>query len=165
MPCLTGFAARRARAARPSARTAATSRRHKRAPLIRARSLWQVLREGDGEFHPTEGSATECHYSGKLIDGYEFDSSYKRGKPSTFAPNQVIPGWTEAMQLMVEGDRWELYIPAALGYGAQVGSAIQLAIKLSFSSLLSCCCLALKASTARRGIRPVKFRAAPRSSL
>merc|ERR1711920_146005 len=47
----------------------------------------------------------------------EFDSSYKRGDPTTFAPNQVIKGWTEAMQLMREGDKWEMYIPSELGYG------------------------------------------------
>merc|ERR1712179_235843 len=47
----------------------------------------------------------------------EFDSSYKRGDPTTFAPDQVIKGWTEAMQLMVEGDKWEMYIPSELGYG------------------------------------------------
>merc|ERR1712227_1085406 len=46
-----------------------------------------------------------------------FDSSYKRGSPTSFAPNQVIKGWTEAMQLMVEGDKWEMYIPSELGYG------------------------------------------------
>lgn len=55
--------------------------------------------------------------SGRLIDGTEFDSSYKRGQPATFAPNQVIRGWTEAMQLMHEGDKWELYIPSELAYG------------------------------------------------
>ena len=49
--------------------------------------------------------------------GTEFDSSYKRGQPTTFAPNQVIKGWTEAMQLMGEGDKWELYIPSELAYG------------------------------------------------
>jgi len=54
-----------------------------------------------------------------LIDGTEFDSSYKRGQPTTFAPNQVIKGWTEAMQLMVEGDHWELVIPPGLAYGNQ----------------------------------------------
>lgn len=54
---------------------------------------------------------------GTLIDGTEFDSSYKRGEPLTFAPNQVISGWTEAMQLMKEGAKWELYIPSELAYG------------------------------------------------
>merc|ERR1712008_518893 len=50
-------------------------------------------------------------------DGAKFDSSYDRGSPTAFAPNQVIKGWTEAMQLMVEGDKWEMYIPSELGYG------------------------------------------------
>merc|ERR1719230_1652129 len=62
-------------------------------------------------------SPCECHYEGTLINGNEFDSSYKRGSPTTFAPNQVIKGWTEAMQLMGEGDKWQMYIPSALGYG------------------------------------------------
>merc|ERR1719230_2436356 len=62
-------------------------------------------------------SPCECHYEGTLINGNEFDSSYKRGSPTSFAPNQVIKGWTEAMQLMVEGDKWQMYIPSELGYG------------------------------------------------
>jgi len=66
---------------------------------------------------PQAGTACECHYAGTLIDGTEFDSSYARGEPTTFAPNQVIGGWTEAMQLMKEGDKWELYIPSDLAYG------------------------------------------------
>mmetsp|Transcript_11718 Transcript_11718/g.33685 ORF Transcript_11718/g.33685 Transcript_11718/m.33685 type:complete len:151 (+) Transcript_11718:204-656(+) len=66
-----------------------------------------------------------CHYAGTLIDGTEFDSSYKRGRPLTFAPKQVIKGWTEALQLMDEGAKWELYIPSELGYGDRgAGSAI-----------------------------------------
>merc|ERR1739844_750002 len=72
---------------------------------------------GEGKHHPTKDSPCDCHYAGALIDGTEFDSSYKRGKPTTFAPKQVIKGWTEAMQLMVEGDKWEMYIPSELGYG------------------------------------------------
>jgi FKBP-type peptidyl-prolyl cis-trans isomerase len=68
---------------------------------------------------PLASTPCECHYAGTLIDGKEFDSSYKRGQPTTFAPNQVIPGWTEAMQLMKEGDKWELYIPSDLAYGAR----------------------------------------------
>ena len=58
---------------------------------------YKVLREGGGLEHPKVGTPCECHYAGRLLDGTEFDSSYKRGKPSTFAPNQVIRGWTEAM--------------------------------------------------------------------
>jgi FKBP-type peptidyl-prolyl cis-trans isomerase FklB len=78
---------------------------------------YKVLREGWGLDHPKAGTKCECHYAGTLIDGTEFDSSYKRGKPTAFAPNQVIKGWTEAMQLMVEGDKWEMYINSDLGYG------------------------------------------------
>merc|ERR1712153_221785 len=78
---------------------------------------YKILRKGAGAHHPTVDSSCECHYEGTLIDGTEFDSSYKRGSPTSFAPNQVIKGWTEAMQLMVEGDKWEMYIPSELGYG------------------------------------------------
>jgi len=78
---------------------------------------YKVLKKGSGAHHPTVDSPCECHYEGTLIDGTEFDSSYKRGTPTTFAPNQVIKGWTEAMQLMVEGDKWEMYIPSDLAYG------------------------------------------------
>merc|ERR1719231_1413011 len=78
---------------------------------------YKVLRKGSGTDHPTVDSSCECHYEGTLIDGTEFDSSYKRGSPTSFAPNQVIKGWTEAMQLMVEGDKFELYIPSELAYG------------------------------------------------
>merc|ERR1711988_1732018 len=78
---------------------------------------YKVLKKGSGAHHPTVDSSCECHYEGTLIDGTEFDSSYKRGSPTSFAPNQVIKGWTEAMQLMVEGDKFELYIPSELAYG------------------------------------------------
>merc|ERR1719210_2864611 len=79
---------------------------------------YRILKSGpaDGP-QPKENTPCECHYQGSLIDGSEFDSSYSRGAPTTFAPNQVIRGWTEAMQLMVEGDKWELYIPSELAYG------------------------------------------------
>jgi FKBP-type peptidyl-prolyl cis-trans isomerase FklB len=63
--------------------------------------MYKVLREGEGDSHPTADSSCSCHYAGTLIDGTEFDSSYGRGSPTDFAPNQVIKGWTEAMQLMV----------------------------------------------------------------
>jgi FKBP-type peptidyl-prolyl cis-trans isomerase FklB len=78
---------------------------------------YKIIKKGDGKSHPTENSPCLCHYAGTLIDGTEFDSSYSRGSPTTFAPNQVIKGWTEAMQMMVEGDKYELYIPSELAYG------------------------------------------------
>jgi FKBP-type peptidyl-prolyl cis-trans isomerase FklB len=78
--------------------------------------LYKEIQAGTGKT-PTLNSPCSCHYSGTLTDGTEFDSSYRRGKPSTFAPNQVIKGWTEAMQLMKEGGKWELYIPSELAYG------------------------------------------------
>ncbi|CAD7968003.1 unnamed protein product [Amoebophrya sp. A25] len=74
---------------------------------------------------PTWSTPCDCHYEGKLLDGTMFDSSYERGAPTTFAPNQVIKGWTEAMQLMGEGEEWELYIPPELAYGSRgAGSLI-----------------------------------------
>lgn len=79
---------------------------------------YRVLTEGNGPV-ATDSSEVEVHYEGKLIDGTVFDSSYKRGQPATFRPNQVIKGWTEALTLMPEGSVWELYIPASLGYGEQ----------------------------------------------
>merc|ERR1712070_951518 len=78
---------------------------------------YKVLKEGGGLEHPTVSTPCDCHYAGRLLDGTQFDSSYDRGTPTTFAPNQVIKGWTEAMQLMVVGDKWEMYIPSELGYG------------------------------------------------
>ena len=79
---------------------------------------YKVLKEAPaGAKSPLVGTPCSCHYRGTLIDGTEFDSSYKRGQPTTFAPNQVIKGWTEAMQLMGEGDKWELYVPSELAYG------------------------------------------------
>ncbi|MGV6806583.1 MAG: FKBP-type peptidyl-prolyl cis-trans isomerase [bacterium] len=66
---------------------------------------------------PGAEDVVEVHYRGTLIDGTEFDSSYKRGVPAQFGVNQVIPGWTEALQLMQEGDKWELTIPSNLAYG------------------------------------------------
>ncbi|CAK0894268.1 unnamed protein product [Prorocentrum cordatum] len=79
--------------------------------------MYKVLQIGHGTHHPRIDSPCLCHYKGTFTDGTQFDSSYDRGQPSTFAPNQVIRGWTEAMQLMVEGDKWELYIPSELAYG------------------------------------------------
>ena len=86
---------------------------------------YKVLKKGAGVHHPTADSSCSCHYHGTLIDGTVFDSSYDRGSPTDFAPNQVIKGWTEAMQLMVEGDQWEMTIPSDLAYGdGGAGSSI-----------------------------------------
>ena len=67
---------------------------------------------------PGPDDTVEVHYSGTLVDGTEFDSSYSRGQPVTFGVGQVIPGWTEALQLMPVGSKWKLAIPADLAYGS-----------------------------------------------
>jgi FKBP-type peptidyl-prolyl cis-trans isomerase len=77
---------------------------------------YKVLTVGTGSI-PTDASTVEVHYAGSLIDGTEFDSSIKRGVPAQFGVTQVIAGWTEALQLMPEGSKWALYIPADLAYG------------------------------------------------
>jgi len=86
---------------------------------------YRVLAEGSGTESPGTDSVVSVHYLGKLIDGFEFDSSYKRNQPATFPVSGVIRGWTEALQLMKVGDKWELTIPPDLGYGSQgAGSTI-----------------------------------------
>jgi FKBP-type peptidyl-prolyl cis-trans isomerase FklB len=77
---------------------------------------YKVVREGEGP-SPTAEDRVTVHYRGTLIDGTEFDSSYKRGEPATFAVGGVIRGWSEALQLMKPGGKYELYIPPELGYG------------------------------------------------
>lgn len=77
---------------------------------------YQVIKEGKGK-SPKETDTVSVQYKGTLLDGTEFDSSYKRGEAATFPVNGVIKGWTEALQLMKEGDKWKLFIPAALAYG------------------------------------------------
>ena len=77
---------------------------------------YKVITAGTGA-QPTFESRVEVHYRGRLLDGTEFDSSYKREVPAQFGVGQVIPGWTEALQLMKEGAKWELYIPSHLAYG------------------------------------------------
>ncbi|MDX5417930.1 MAG: FKBP-type peptidyl-prolyl cis-trans isomerase [Hymenobacteraceae bacterium] len=79
---------------------------------------YQVLQEGTGK-SPSASDKVTTHYHGTLIDGTVFDSSYERGQPATFPVNGVIAGWTEALQLMKEGAKWRLFIPANLAYGSQ----------------------------------------------
>jgi FKBP-type peptidyl-prolyl cis-trans isomerase FklB len=79
---------------------------------------YEVLASGDGET-PSASSTVKVHYHGTLIDGTVFDSSVNRGEPIEFPVNGVIAGWTEALQLMKTGDKWKLYIPHNLAYGAQ----------------------------------------------
>ena len=77
---------------------------------------YEVLASGDGE-QPGPESIVKTHYHGTLIDGSVFDSSVERGQPAEFGVNQVIAGWTEVLQLMKEGDKWKVFVPAKLGYG------------------------------------------------
>ena len=78
---------------------------------------YKIVRPGTGA-SPKPTDTVETHYRGTFTDGEEFDSSYSRGTPATFSVNRVIPGWTEALQLMKVGAKWELYIPYNLAYGA-----------------------------------------------
>ncbi|MDE3057050.1 MAG: FKBP-type peptidyl-prolyl cis-trans isomerase [Bacteroidota bacterium] len=77
---------------------------------------YKILREGTGKM-PTKSDTVVVNYQGRLIDGTVFDDSYQRGEPVTFPLGGVIPGWIEALQLMKEGSKWELYIPSELAYG------------------------------------------------
>ena len=85
---------------------------------------YKVLRPGTGK-SPSATDKVQVHYKGTLIDGTQFDSSYDRGAPASFGLNQVIPGWTEGLQLMKEGGMYEFVIPSNLGYGTMgSGSSI-----------------------------------------
>jgi FKBP-type peptidyl-prolyl cis-trans isomerase FklB len=77
---------------------------------------YEVINSGSGST-PTLSDTVETHYTGRFMDGSEFDSSVTRGQPLTFPVTGVIAGWTEALQLMQEGDKWKLYIPSDLAYG------------------------------------------------
>jgi FKBP-type peptidyl-prolyl cis-trans isomerase len=83
---------------------------------------YKILTEGKGP-KPTAADTVVCNYKGTLINGTEFDSSYKRGQPATFGVGQVIKGWTEALQLMPVGSKWQLFIPSNLAYGERGAGA------------------------------------------
>jgi len=85
---------------------------------------YEIMTKGDGK-SPQKTDMVEVNYRGTFINGDEFDSSYKRGKPVNFGVNKVIPGWTEALQLMKENSKWRLFIPSNLAYGERgAGQAI-----------------------------------------
>ncbi|MBA4410194.1 MAG: FKBP-type peptidyl-prolyl cis-trans isomerase [Bacteroidota bacterium] len=82
---------------------------------------YEIIKTGAG-VKPKPEDEVKCHYHGTTIEGNVFDSSVDRGEPATFPVNRVIPGWTEALQLMPVGSKWKLYIPSALAYGEQAPS-------------------------------------------
>lgn len=85
---------------------------------------YKILANGKGQ-SPKATDTVTVNYKGTLVDGTEFDSSYKRGQPATFTVNGVIPGWTEALQLMKEGSKWQLFVPSNLAYGERgAGGAV-----------------------------------------
>lgn len=86
--------------------------------VTRSGLQYRVIREGRGR-KPKATDLVEVHYRGRLVDGTVFDSSYRRGKPARFPLNGVIPGWTEGVQLMQEGAKFEFVIPARLAYGRE----------------------------------------------
>ncbi len=80
---------------------------------------YQVLKQGTGTVSPKATDTVKVHYHGTLLNGTVFDSSIQRGQPISFPLNQVIPGWTEGLQLMKVGDKFKFEIPANLAYGEQ----------------------------------------------
>lgn len=78
---------------------------------------YKVITKGNGDYTPTENDEVTVHYRGTFVDGTEFDSTYQRNEPYRVKVKQLIPGWIEALKMMSEGDKWELYIPADIAYG------------------------------------------------
>ena len=102
---------------------------------------YRILTEGTGP-KPSVADSVSCNYRGTLISGAEFDSSYKRGQPATFQVNGVIKGWTEALQLMPVGSKWQLFVPADLAYGdrrqgPEIGAGSTLIFEVELLSIQS----------------------------
>jgi FKBP-type peptidyl-prolyl cis-trans isomerase FklB len=102
---------------------------------------YKILTAGTGP-KPTASDTVVCNYRGTLISGAEFDSSYKRGQPASFPVNGVIKGWTEALQLMPVGSKWQLFVPSELGYGdrgagADIGPGATLIFEVELLSIQS----------------------------
>ena len=94
---------------------------------------YEVLTKGTGAKNPEATDTVTVHYAGTTLDGKEFDSSYKRGEPTSFPLNRVIAGWTEGLQLMTEGAKYRFYIPSDLAYGTRgAGRDIQANAALIF---------------------------------
>ncbi len=84
---------------------------------------YMIITEGEGP-KPTAEDVVTVHYRGTLVDGREFDSSHKRGQPATFPVKGVIPGWTEALQMMTVGSKWKVFVPSELAYGPRGASQL-----------------------------------------
>ena len=98
----------------------AERRRGRRGDALESGLQYKVLTAApDGAPSPDGNDLVRVHYEGSLIDGTVFDSSFERGSPYVTTPEQVVPGWTEALQRMKVGDEWLLYVPPELGYGAR----------------------------------------------
>jgi FKBP-type peptidyl-prolyl cis-trans isomerase FklB len=100
---------------------------------------YKILTAGTGP-KPAPTDSVVCNYRGTLINGTEFDSSYKRGQPANFGVSQVIKGWTEALQLMPVGSKWQLFIPSNLAYGprgagAEIGPGATLIFEVELLSI------------------------------
>jgi len=126
---------------------------------------YKVVKAGEGTTSPSASDSVSVHYRGTLIDGTEFDSSYSRGQPANFGVSGVIKGWTEALQLMHEGDKWELYIPSALAYGengagGKIGPNSALVFEVELLSIG-----ASKPNAAPKGRKPPKKKAADAEEL
>jgi len=94
----------------------AANKKKKDVKTLKSGLQYKVISMGKGK-QPAADSSITAHYKGSLIDGREFDSSYRRNQPATFNVGQVIPGWKEVLPMMHEGDKWQVFIPSELAYG------------------------------------------------